>query len=63
MLLVLCTKIDTMEKIKIAVLGLGGVGGFYGGKLAKRFEDSSDVGVYFIAAGATLMRFEKMESE
>lgn len=43
-----------MGKIKIAVLGLGGVGGFYGGKLAKRFEDSSNVGVYFIARGAHL---------
>lgn len=54
MLLVLCTKIDTMEKTKIAILGLGGVGGFYGGKLAKHYADSSHVEIYFIARGAHL---------
>lgn len=29
-----------MTKIRIAFLGLGGVGGYYGGKLAARYSGS-----------------------
>ena len=43
-----------MEKIKIAFLGLGGVGGFYGGMLARRYSGSDSVGIYFIARGEHL---------
>ena len=43
-----------MAKIKIAFLGLGGVGGFYGGMLAKRYSGSDNVGIYFIARGEHL---------
>ena len=43
-----------MQTIKIAILGLGGVGGYYGGKLAKRFRDTSHVEIYFIARGEHL---------
>lgn len=43
-----------MGKIKIAILGLGGVGGFYAGKLAKRFGNSSNVEIYFITRGEHL---------
>ena len=43
-----------MGKIKIALLGLGGVGGFYGGKLARRYGGSDDVGICFIARGEHL---------
>ena len=43
-----------MEKVKIAVLGLGGVGGFLGGKLAQRYAGSDRVEVNFIARGKTL---------
>ena len=39
------------EKYRIAVLGIGGVGGFYGGKLAEHFAGSSDVEIVFIARG------------
>lgn len=48
-----------MGKIKIALLGLGGVGGFYGGKLAKHYGNSSDVSIYFIARGEHLEAIKK----
>ncbi len=40
-----------MEKVKIAVAGIGGVGGYFGGKLAARYAGSGEVAVYFIARG------------
>ena len=43
-----------MKNVKIAILGLGGVGGYYGGKLAKRYEDTPNVEIYFIARGQHL---------
>lgn len=36
---------------KIAVIGIGGVGGFVGGKLAARFADSDDVEIVLVARG------------
>ncbi|HWY97894.1 MAG TPA: 2-dehydropantoate 2-reductase [Bacteroidia bacterium] len=36
---------------KIAIAGIGGVGGYLGGMLAKHFESSTDVEIYFIARG------------
>ena len=38
-------------KFKIAVVGIGGVGGYVGGKLAARFENSADVEVVLLARG------------
>lgn len=40
--------------IKIAFSGIGGVGGYYGGLLAGRYESSKEVEVYFIARGKNL---------
>jgi 2-dehydropantoate 2-reductase len=40
-------------KTRIAVLGLGGVGGYFGGLLAKAYAESDQVDVVFIARGAT----------
>src|ERR1044071_3097799 len=37
---------------RIAILGLGGVGGYIGGKLAAHFSNSNDVEIVFIARGA-----------
>lgn len=48
-----------MAKIKIAFLGLGGVGGYYGGKLAKRYGNSGKVGIYFIARGEHLKAIQQ----
>src|SRR5689334_5107633 len=36
---------------KIAIIGIGGVGGFVGGKLAARFADSDDVEIVLVARG------------
>lgn len=38
-------------KFKIAVVGIGGVGGYVGGKLAARFENSADVEIALTARG------------
>jgi 2-dehydropantoate 2-reductase len=40
------------EKFKIAVVGIGGVGGYIGGRLAARFENSADVEISLLARGA-----------
>ncbi|MEO6168709.1 MAG: 2-dehydropantoate 2-reductase [Chitinophagales bacterium] len=41
-----------MHAIKrIAILGMGGVGGFYGGKLAAHYAANTDVEIIFIARG------------
>lgn len=37
--------------IKIAVAGIGGVGGYFGGLLAEHYQSSDDVEIYFIARG------------
>lgn len=37
--------------IKIAFSGIGGVGGYYGGMLAAFYQQSENIGVYFIARG------------
>jgi 2-dehydropantoate 2-reductase len=36
---------------KIAIVGIGAVGGYFGGKLAKHYENSDQIEVYFIARG------------
>ncbi|WP_299757179.1 2-dehydropantoate 2-reductase [uncultured Pontibacter sp.] len=41
-----------MGKYKIAVVGLGGVGGYYGGKLAQRFARTYKYEIIFVARGA-----------
>ena len=43
----------------IAVVGIGGVGGYFGGLLAKRFEDDPLVAVHFVARGAHLEAIRK----
>ena len=37
--------------IRVTIAGIGGVGGFFGGKLANHYEGSKDVEIYFIARG------------
>lgn len=43
-----------MSKIKIAISGIGAVGGYYGGMLASYYETSADVDIFFIARGENL---------
>jgi len=40
------------SKFKVAILGIGGVGGYFGGKLAAYHQNSNDVDIIFIARGA-----------
>ncbi len=44
--------------MKIALIGLGGVGGYYGGLLAKKYENSAEIEVYFIARGEHLEKIK-----
>lgn len=39
------------KKFRIAILGIGGVGGYFGGKLAAYFADSKTVEIIFMARG------------
>ena len=48
-----------MTKIRIAFLGLGGVGGYYGGKLAARYSGSGRVEVCFFARGEHLKAIQE----
>lgn len=49
-----------MSKTKILVVGIGGVGGYFGGLLAKEYQKSNDVEVYFLSRGKNL---DKIKSE
>ncbi len=40
--------------MRIAVVGIGGVGGYYGGLLARRYFDNKDVEIAFVARGSHL---------
>lgn len=49
-----------MEPIKIAILGIGGVGGYFGGKLARKYDVANEfVKIYFIARGEHLLAIKK----
>lgn len=43
-----------MSKVKIAISGIGAVGGYYGGLLARRYHDSEEVEIFFISRGENL---------
>jgi len=47
------------KKMKIAIVGIGGVGGYYGGLLAKRYSADEDVEIVFIARGDHLKQIKK----
>jgi 2-dehydropantoate 2-reductase len=44
--------------MRIGIIGIGGVGGYYGGKLALRYEHSNEHEVIFIARGEHLRAIE-----
>ena len=46
-------KESSME-IKIAFSGIGGVGGYYGGRLAHFYRQSENIKIYFISRGENL---------
>jgi 2-dehydropantoate 2-reductase len=45
--------------MKIAIVGIGGVGGYYGGHLAKKYFGGDDVDVVFIARGDHLNKIKE----
>lgn len=40
-----------MKKTKVLIAGIGGVGGYFGGLLAKHYQHNSEVEIYFLARG------------
>jgi 2-dehydropantoate 2-reductase len=46
-------------KIKIVVAGIGGVGGYFGGLLAKRYENGAAIEICFLARGEHLNKIRK----
>jgi 2-dehydropantoate 2-reductase len=49
-----------MAKTKILIAGTGGVGGYFGGLLAKEYRENDDVEIYFLSRGENQ---HKIESE
>ncbi|MCK4533943.1 MAG: 2-dehydropantoate 2-reductase [Syntrophobacterales bacterium] len=45
--------------MKIAIVGIGGVGGYYGGKLALRYASSDDHEIFFVARGEHLGKIKE----
>lgn len=45
--------------MRIAVIGIGGVGGYFGGKLARHYAASGEVEIIFVARGAHLRQVQK----
>jgi 2-dehydropantoate 2-reductase len=48
-----------MMKIRIGILGMGGVGGYFGGLLAKAYYQSDAIEIIFIARGETKKQIEQ----
>jgi 2-dehydropantoate 2-reductase len=45
--------------MRIAIVGIGGVGGYYGGKLARSYAPQSDMEIIFIARGEHMAQIQK----
>ncbi|MFX1518707.1 MAG: ketopantoate reductase family protein [Promethearchaeota archaeon] len=45
--------------MKIAIIGIGGVGGYYGGKLAQKYGTTGGHDVFFVARGEHLAKIKK----
>lgn len=48
-----------LKKVKIIVAGIGGVGGYFGGLLAKKYENSENVEICFLARGKHLNKIRE----
>lgn len=46
-------------KTKILIVGLGGVGGYYGGLLAKKYADNPEMEINFLARGEHLKKIQE----
>ena len=47
------------NKVKIIIAGIGGVGGYFGGLLAKQYENRNDVEICFLARGDHLRKIRE----
>lgn len=47
-----------MEKTNILIAGIGGVGGYFGGVLAKHYEGNENVNIHFLARGKHLQEIK-----
>jgi 2-dehydropantoate 2-reductase len=47
------------QKLKIVIVGIGGVGGYFGGLLARKYEESDAVEIIFVARGEHLDRMQQ----
>lgn len=47
------------QPYKIAIAGIGGVGAFYGGLLAKTYENSTAVNIHFVARGSHMQAIKQ----
>ena len=47
------------KKIKIVIAGIGGVGGYFGGLLAKKYENSDSIEICFLARGEHLRKIRE----
>ena len=45
--------------MRIGIIGIGGVGGYFGGKLAREYENSSEHEIIFIARGEHLKAIQE----
>jgi len=45
--------------MNIGIVGVGGVGGYFGGKIAKYFEDDNENNIYFVARGEHLKKIRE----
>jgi len=48
-----------MKKTKIIIAGIGGVGGYYGGLLARKYFETPNIEIFFIARGENLKRIRE----
>jgi 2-dehydropantoate 2-reductase len=49
--------------MKIAIVGIGGVGGYYDGKLAREYEKSPEHEIIFIARGERLAAIKASDNQ
>ncbi len=48
--------------MRIGIIGIGGVGGYFGGKLAREYENSSQHEIIFVARGEHLKAIQEKRS-
>ncbi|MDQ0968744.1 ketopantoate reductase [Flavobacterium sp. W4I14] len=46
------------NKTRIVIVGIGGVGGYFGGLLSKKYSNGNDVEVLFVARGEHLKEIQ-----